>query len=397
MLITPATYKPKFGDAELIPDHPIVPNIKLALLFNEGGGNIVWDLVSKKPYSFDATYKPLWDADGVKFSATARHIDGPPLNSILSAGSNGTILLGYKHTNIPLSYYVLFSVGDSINVFCCYSVATGYGDGMSLRLNNIYISNPDIDNFMNAKILGLTWYSSGANVYVTFYKDGKNVGGANATTSFPDSSLSLSIGGAGNLANRFAGGIYDFFYVINRVLSEPEIASISANPNQIVYDKSEMLVRSIWALGGASYIDLSMSCEIEADNTFNITRLRPLDFQNQIEIEVNASITRLRSLIFETLMEIENNIGITRLRGLNLDVLTEIGINLYLSRIIELTMTVLIDTNITMFISLIDELIFIIESLLGFTRNEISDGFSRNCLQPEFSREALNEGFTEVI
>lgn len=256
MLYIPAKHKPKFGQAGIIPAHPLVPDFFLAL--NEGGGNQVWDFISKKPYDFDVTYSPSWNEVGVEFNSNHEHIIGPPLNEIFSAGSNGTILFGFKDTGGSpyLNYFITVDNDPSIFLWNFYSAS---------NLTYVYINGQFGSSwqlgYLAYKVLGITWEDVGGGIVrVRFYGDGKYLDYTDLTTSFPNSSYPILIGSRNGGSNTyFAGGIYKYLYIKDKRLSYAEIASLSANPYRWMYDKSEMLIRSVWAVNGGSTYNMTMS------------------------------------------------------------------------------------------------------------------------------------------
>lgn len=229
--------KPKYG-VELISGHSLTFRLKMALLLNEGGGNYIWDSVSKKSFDFDSSYRPIWSNDGVAFTGNRIHINTLPLNSVLQASASGTVLFGYKYLSTPTVYYI-FKTGES-TIFNFALTWDSAGSGITIWINDIavgYFTTPT--NYQTGKVLGFSWYSSGGNIYVNLYKDGAYLGQTNQTATFPNSTDVINIGARTDSDGRYAGGVINWFNIWDRTLSDGEIKSISANPYQI-YQRFKM-------------------------------------------------------------------------------------------------------------------------------------------------------------
>ena len=215
-------------------------------LMNENTGLQTWDFIGRKAYEFDGTYTPDWYVGGVEFNADREHINGPALNSILPAGSNGTILFGYKNTVTPASYYYFFTTGDGYTIFSMFSDAAG----VSVYINGSGAAFSGLSNVQNSKTIGIKWEDVGSQISVDLYLDGIYIDTASTgTVNFPDSSELFNIGGRPNADGRYAGGIIEWFYIWKKVLSGADVFQVSSNPYTMFEDTE--VVPVLYAAAGA--------------------------------------------------------------------------------------------------------------------------------------------------
>lgn len=290
MLYVPCRQKPHYGDAGIIPGHPLMP--KFALLLNESGGNTVYGLLDKKSYAFDSTSIPDWSDNGVRFNANRKHINGPPMNSIWPANSNGAIIFGYKRlSGTPASYYYFVTLDGSPTTFTFQidfssNVISLYINGSAIALSDAYT------NYINSMVIAVTWNIVGANIYINFYSDGILRGQNSGNPVFPNSSSILNIGGRADSDGRYANGIYDYFYCYDRALSDYEILLLSKQPYSFLYSKTEQLIRPVWSIDGGG--TTSVSIESESDIDLSIIRNRIISSAIESESDVSTNIIRKR-------------------------------------------------------------------------------------------------------
>jgi len=214
--------------------------------FNERSGLITKDTARNFPAVFDATNPPVWDYEGVNFNGDYKHIDGPVLNQILPANSSGSILLGYRAITLP-TYGYLFSTSSYANF--SWFIQSG---GAIRVLIQTAIFDLNVANYYLGKVLGFSWKVDGANITVTWYKDGLKVGFVAAAASFPNSTNVFQIGGRGDNTARYAGGVIKWFDIYNKVLSDKQFADLS-DPNWL-YERTPIWMFDYTASGGGAAV-----------------------------------------------------------------------------------------------------------------------------------------------
>ena len=381
MLYFPARHKPKFKNTGIIPGHKLTPDFFLA--FNEDGGNTVWDLISKNPYNLDGTYTPGWGEVGIYFNASRTHVNGPLFNSLIPANSDVTILFGYKNFIIP-DWNTFLTAGDTYLNFSFYCNSSG----IYTTINDGESGSLSYSNYQNHEVLGFTHDNSGG-VTTKFYGDGELLGTDTSGRSITDLSLIFNIGGNPGQSLAYAGGIYKWFYVKIGVLSDAEIASLSANPWQWTYDKSEMLIRSVWVISeGLSLLKIINETEqmVEVDQrnlsmnrvqneTLNIVESAIRTFfklqiinevMNVVEtIQRNLILTRIKNETSNILEASQRNLTLTRVKNEVMNIVETIQRNLTLVRIKNETLS-LIETSlrVTGLLKIVNEVITIGETVL---------------------------------
>lgn len=247
-MLRPLFEKPKYGQASLLSGHPLVYGLKMALLFNEGGGKYVWDSVSKNAFQFSVSTTHKWEEDGFNFkdTSTIPYLTCPVFNTLLPQHSECTILFGFKKTDTPF-YHYMYTTGMEFDVFSMLLPDTGNA--------HLFINSNEptwiIADYLSAKSLGMKLYNQDALYAITFmYKDGVAIGAGSGALSIPNITDNLIIGGRADAVNRSGGGIFKWFYLWNRCLSDSEILSISLNPYQI-YQR----IRLYALAGGNVYSD----------------------------------------------------------------------------------------------------------------------------------------------
>ena len=214
--------KPEFF-ADLDRGHPYARELVFCSLMNENTGKAVWNYINGQRYSFDGTYPPSWgravDSQGVKFDANREHINAPVLNTILPAGSEITILFGYKHLTSP-SYNYFFSTETYTNLSLFINVSS---DNLRVHCGGTQLLSETVVDFHLGRVIGLTITSGG---FATVYKDGLSVA-SGGSTALGDHAETFNIGGRSDSDNRYAGGIIEWFYIGNKVLSDATIFDIS--------------------------------------------------------------------------------------------------------------------------------------------------------------------------
>lgn len=233
--------------ADLNRNHSYAKDLVFCMLMNEYTGEQVWDSVGRRGYAFDSSNTPSWGRDvgsqGVEFDANREHINGIEMNSILPSGTDGTILFGYKNTNTPGSYYYFFTAGDTYSVFSMYCSDVA----VFVYIDSISISWGTSD-FFNARVLGITWWNVGGTQYVSFWQDGQLNHTSSGSTTFPDSSSLLNIGGRTDSDDRYAGGIIEWFYVWDKRLTDLEVLRVSNDPYAMFED---VTIPFMYSAGGA--------------------------------------------------------------------------------------------------------------------------------------------------
>ena len=225
----PYRQKP-IGKAQFNKGNPFLDDMVLCMLFNEFGGERIFDYKRQTAYQFDQTNTPAWRGEGVEFNANREHINGPALNSILPSGSDGTILIKQKNTVTPASYFYAFTVGDGFQIFTL-NWDNG-ASGTDLNLNNV-IFDFSLNNLELYDVIVLTWSDSSGDITASLYGDGIFLESHTETVAFPNSSELLNIGGRPGADDRYLGGIMECFYVWDKVLSDNKVKNISDNPYQI--------------------------------------------------------------------------------------------------------------------------------------------------------------------
>lgn len=246
MLYAPCTSKPRYGDAGIIPGHPLTPDF--ALLMNEGGGNAVWNLIGKGKYDFDTTYTPSWDATGVKFDANRLHINGPALNDVLPAGC----------TSFTIFFRVKNLSGDpSSGRFYLY--CSGYAFALTIDISNInfYVNASVLLNSYDADILaGTTYCITVSGSAVALYKDGEVSAYSSSGVAIPTSTDTLEIG-ARNSDNRYSNAIFECFCIFQKALTDTEVLRLHHKSYCWLYSRSEQLIRSVWAVSAGGGIEIT--------------------------------------------------------------------------------------------------------------------------------------------
>ena len=250
MVIVPARQKPKYGMAGIIPGHPLTPDFFLAM--NEGGGNEVWDLLSKNnKHDFYSGGNPKWVGSGIDFDEDYEYIIVDNFNSVIPAGQpEGTIAFYIeKPTVAPTNFCYAYSVGTNFTTFSF--LTNPAGTVPRIYFNGTNLIGSVTESIYDYKIIAVTWDVDAPTGNIKLYYDGVLISSDTGSISVPTSTDPLYVGNRGETATgRAFGAIMSGFYIKRRVLSGAEIASLSANPYQWMYNKSEALSRSIWYISG---------------------------------------------------------------------------------------------------------------------------------------------------
>jgi hypothetical protein len=239
-------------------NHPYARDLVFCSLMNEYTGQGIWDHVSEQRYAFDGTYTPDWgyagtDRKGVEFNDDREHINGPVCNSILPAGSNGTIIFKFKKTNVPSSgYYYFFVVGDDTSVFMAYYSVTAGGLRIVVDGSPAEITIAEAI-FFNGSVFAITWEDNG-NINFKLYIDGIYIGEDDTSSSvdFPNSTALINIGGRTDSDDRYAGGIFEWLYIYDKAKSADEIFNITNNPYAMFEEDDMFQFMYVETVGGIS-------------------------------------------------------------------------------------------------------------------------------------------------
>ncbi len=214
--------------AELNTAATLAPDIA-AYLFHQGYGSTTRNYVAHADSSIltNATAEEgLWVSDGLEFNANYEHVRGLLMSNLNGTGS---IVFRFKKTSNPSNYRYWFVQDDDYANFCVV---------MSSAEHDFYIGNKvnysDRTSYLdgNWHQMVYTWDDS-ANER-KWYMDGALK--QNLTTSFSWSGTAgdwLRIGGRPTGLGRFAGGIFEYFYIYDSVLTSTQISSLYADPYQM--------------------------------------------------------------------------------------------------------------------------------------------------------------------
>ena len=355
MLYIPTRHKPKFGNAGIIPKHPLRP--LSAYIFNEGGGLIVYNTNKEKS---DLINAPIWKGDYLDISGGSQYvINNNPKD--LNLGTGKYTIIAFIATTASGSYNTVVAFnGYDPQWFLDASGRLDIFDGGGTTGSGIISCN-------DGKFHIIAWVREGTGSNeVKMYVDGI----LDTTMTHPDTvNVATVIRIGASSSGEYLNGKIKFIYLYNSALTGGEIASLSTNPWQWIYDKSEMLIRSVWAIsGGLSLLKIINETEQIVENTSRTFFL--LRFINEtVTIVENAFrvFFKLR-IVNETLNLIENvqrNLILIRIKNEALNLIENVQRSLNLTRIKNETLS-LIETSlkITGLLKIVNEVITIGENVL---------------------------------
>ncbi len=242
------TFKPPYG-SRLNRGHLNADKLASALLFNEKRGGYAHDLVRPAKYSLENGAS--WDAEGILFDASTEHIKA--FNGSGLSGE-GTIAFAYKYTTTPSAYFYFFTLDDDITEFSfleisSYNIVQFNINGSSWEY---YISLSIYDGATHSVLV--TW--SDSNNFRGIYVDGILINSTSDAFTWDAAGAAnsnLRIGGRYTGINRFAGGVYNYFHVWNRVLALSEIQALNINPYAMFEDPYPIELFGYVPVGGETF------------------------------------------------------------------------------------------------------------------------------------------------
>ena len=240
-----ARHKPKFGQAGIISGHPLIPSFYC--LFNEGGGVTTFSNIGV-PLNFVGTNN-FWKADYIDLTSTGRIISSSDIPITLGTGSYS--LIASIASSATGSY-------NSVITFGGYDPQWYFNSSGYLAIYDANATGNGSTACNDGKFHIVAWVRNGTGANeVDLYVDGV----FDTTMTHPDSISTITDLRVGySSSGEYLNGKVKLFYLYDRALSGGEIANLSANPYQWLYDKSEMLIRSVWAVaaGGGISIPVAM-------------------------------------------------------------------------------------------------------------------------------------------
>ena len=242
-------------DSRIIPEHGLKPD--WAWLFNENGGNHVWEIIRKKRYDYYSnSTAPYWGNGGLNFMQDNAAVETEPLNTIFPASQDGSLFFrgkifndltyNYAYTGSPSSFKT-FNL--QINRSSSY-VAIGTYTGFSLSKDQSEYTS-----------FAVSWkHETDGSLTIKVYGDGVLEADLSLSSQvFPTATTNFSIGCRPTASSRHFGGVMSCFYCYNRTLSGLEILSLHQNSWQFLYSLSEQLIRSVWAVSGGTILTGTIS------------------------------------------------------------------------------------------------------------------------------------------
>ena len=179
--------KPPLG-ARLNTGHPLTNGLIGCWLFNEGGGNRVYNYALQKSDPIVGTVD--WEGDGFNFGDTAKYVDLDYLAPYIASSGQGTMLIWWTPKNVSTSTQVIMSmregVGDRYFLINHYGTfAFGWDDSYNI---------PTGVNFGLGRkaFVGMAWLDSGT---CRVYHDGVHVASDSGAINAPTLAV---IGGVAN-------------------------------------------------------------------------------------------------------------------------------------------------------------------------------------------------------
>ena len=175
--------------------------------------------------------------EGVEFGTSLSRIKTVNAGKLLT--NKGSIVLSFIWKLTPSSSYAyLIAIDEDYQEFSLYlsnnvSMLRCYINGVVIQVSQGNLVDGNIHN------IAITWNSS--NNEFNFFYDGNLQ--LNFTTSLTWDTIGIAahdfyIGGRLSRADRYAGGIFSYCYIYNRVLSPQEILQLNYNPYDMFYTPS---------------------------------------------------------------------------------------------------------------------------------------------------------------
>ena len=234
------TKKPPFG-SRLDPTHPLSQGLVGCWLMNEGGGNIVFDLV--RNYKLDFISSPVWGRNGVVLddaSSQYLHISDFPM---IKDATTFSIVIYANLRNIDTRATTLFSTSSSSHG--CSFKAEQYDDTgkVGFTFNGVadytsaILTPVGTDSIFTATRIGA---SGNLDIYVDNEHDVLSVG------TMSDSTYTDMVLGAwpanGTSGDYVDGTLYLAMVYFDRILSQSEILQLKAEPY------AHILVPQYWSM-----------------------------------------------------------------------------------------------------------------------------------------------------
>lgn len=211
--------------------HPLALQMTGCWLFNEYNGKICNDLRGRNQ---GAVTGATWAPGGILSDANYERVVIPNANKILSA--KGTVAVRYKKTMTPSSYHY-WACADDVMDFGWAANTAGtrvycLAGGHEATLDSTYkYSDEDYHSLV------YSWDDSFP--IRRYYEDGHLAQDVGLSFTWNDlGSDDLHVGARGDSTNRYSGGVIDYFYAFNIMLTDDQIQWLHYDPYCMFYQPS---------------------------------------------------------------------------------------------------------------------------------------------------------------
>lgn len=219
----------------------ISQDLKRALLFNEGSGTSVMDLVRTQNTIVSSSASPLWvsnrDMSGVSLSGATPRI---PIGSLGDFSNKAVTVAAWLTCTGGHSQYP--------NIFSCYNASFTSGFDLYLRSDiSFHLSSSEagggvLESTTSAagNFFACAVYSGVAAYTLNLYYNGKNIGSASGSNR---TSLNSAFLGNDSTSTYYLNGIYQQFMMWDRALNADEVMQLQVDRYACI--KSSLATRII--------------------------------------------------------------------------------------------------------------------------------------------------------